>query len=293
MSVSNAQYAALLQRINELENDNRFRSHVAALRQEIADMNKDFYYEVSAGRIPGMTSGFIVGRNPDVNATTTETMWDFGGKYTYLTANTQLYASSSSASDTAVTLLLSGLDDSYNSISLTVTLNGQSQVALSAATAFRIFTVVVTGSTSPLGGVYIAETDTLTAGVPNTASKVKAKIALSTDKDNVVIDGGTDFASSNITHLGLYTVPAGKRMTLTKIVAGAGKNDDIKLDGKIRLLGGVWLDRNPVSLYQTNQVLPFEPPLVLAEKTDIEFTAIAGSVNSLAQVQALFILEDI
>ena len=34
MSVSNAQYAALLQRIGELENDNRFRAHIAAIREE-------------------------------------------------------------------------------------------------------------------------------------------------------------------------------------------------------------------------------------------------------------------
>ena len=50
MSVSEAKYAALLQRIEELENDNRFRSHVAALRQEIEDMNKDYFTEVSLGK---------------------------------------------------------------------------------------------------------------------------------------------------------------------------------------------------------------------------------------------------
>ena len=252
----------------------------------------DYYLEVARGNVPGTTAGFVVGRNPDVGNLATETVWDYGGQYTYLTANTQLYASSSSASDTAVTLLLSGLDDSYNPVTTTVTLNGQTQVAFSLATVFRIYTVSVIGATSPIGEVFIAETDTLTAGAPNTASKVKAKISLSTDENNAAVDTGTRFASSNITHLGLYTVPAGKTMRVLKIIANAGKNDNIKLGGKIRPFGGVWLDRNPNAIYQTDSIIDFVPPLVLPEKADIEFTAIAGSVNSLSQAQAMFILDD-
>ena len=102
MSVSEAKYAALLQRIDDLENDNRFRSHVAALRKEIEDMNKDYYLEVSKGNIPGTVAGFISGNNPDVSTTVSETIWSQGGSYVYLTADTQLYISSSSASDTAL-----------------------------------------------------------------------------------------------------------------------------------------------------------------------------------------------
>ena len=252
----------------------------------------DYFLEVARGNVAGSSSGFIVGRNPDVGNTATETLWDQGGQYTYLTANTQLYASSTSASDTTVTLFLSGLDDSYNPMTQTVTLNGQSQAAFSSADGFRVHTVTVTGSTSPIGDVYIAETDTLTGGVPDTATKIKAKIALSTDTINGVIDTGTRFASSNITHLGLYTVPLGKTMRIVRILSTSGKDDNVKLGGKVKLFGGVWLDRNPNAIYQSTSFIDFDPALSLPEKADLEFTAIAGSVNSLSQAQAFFILDD-
>ena len=293
MSVSEAKYAALLQRIDELENDNRFRSHVAALRQEIEDMNKDYYLEVAKGNVAGTTGGFVVGRNNDVGATNSESVWDIGGNYTYLTADTQLYISSTDALDVDVDIIITGLDDNYLQVTRTVNTNGQSQVAISDL-MFRVLTVFTapTSANHPVGDIYLAETDTLTAGVPNTATKIKALIPLARTSAGVTIDSGTDFASDNFSHLGLYTVPAGKTAYLIAGFTFVGKNSDVTFSGRVRLQGGHWFNRSPSELYQAPGPQGFEVRLPIGEKTDIEWRCIAGSVGTTVNFQVQFVLVD-
>ena len=106
---------------------------------------------------------------------------------------------------------------------------------------------------------------------------------------------GTETPSTNITHLGLITVPAGRRMLITTIIAGTTKNSNIKLTGRVRPPGGVFrfLSRNPANVYQSNVVLDFTPPLVVQEKWDLEFVAVGGVDDTQGQVQMFFVFEDI
>ena len=77
MSVSDAQYSALLQRVDELESDNRFRAHVSVLRKEIEDMTKDFYHEIAAGRVAGTSFEHTFGENSDIDiASGFEVVWN-------------------------------------------------------------------------------------------------------------------------------------------------------------------------------------------------------------------------
>ena len=67
--------------------------------------------------------------NPDVDVSATaETIWATGGAYTYRTTAAVIAFSSSSASDTAVTALVVGLDSTYALVSETVALNGTTTV---------------------------------------------------------------------------------------------------------------------------------------------------------------------
>lgn len=75
MSVSSAQYAALLKRLDELENDNRHIAYFASLRKEIADMNKDYFLEVAKGNIPGHTTVHKFGESPSGVQTTATDIW--------------------------------------------------------------------------------------------------------------------------------------------------------------------------------------------------------------------------
>jgi len=283
----------LYTKIDALENDNRFLAHIAVLRQEMESMNKDYFLEVSKGSVPGTTAGFVSGRNTNIGATNSETIWFQGGNYEYLSADTQLYASSTSASDTDVDLLVVGLDDNYTEVVRTVNLNGQSQVAISDL-MFRVhsFFTASTSANTPVGDVYLAESDTLTAGVPDTSTKIKAVVSLTRNSAGTPIDTGTVYASDNFSHLGIFTVPAGKTLFGLYLVDYLGKNDDATITGVVRPFGGHWLSRSPTELYQSPSTQLFSTRTALPEKTDLEFRVIAGSAGASINIQFQFILVD-
>ena len=254
----------------------------------------NYLYEAALGRVPGVTTGIMVGQNNNTSSTGFDAVTDHGGKYTYLTANTQLYVQSTDPLDVDVDVLVQGLDDDYNPIVLTANTNGLTQEPLSAATSFRVHTFFVSGNITPVGDLYLSELGADTGGVPDDATKIKAMIPLSTDTNGAVVDSGTIYASDNFSHMGMITVPAGKIMVVVRIILGTGKDDNIKIGGRVRPPGGAfkWFNRNPVPVYQSNVVLEFNPPIVTPEKFDLEFMSIAGSPDSLSQVQVFFALED-
>ena len=279
---------------NDTTNQATFRLQTVFHKSKpYAPLPADYLSEAAVGNIPGEKTVIIVGINRNTSATVEESITDSGGVYTYLTADTQLYVSSSSASDTNVDITVTGLDDNYIERTWTVNTNGQSQIAISDSNTFRVFTFAVTGSTSPVGEMYLAETDTLTAGVPDTATKIKAKIPFAVDIAGGAINTGTDRASENISHLGLYTVPVGKQFLIQEIITGSAKNVNAKISGRVRLFGGSWWSRNPIHVYQSQVSVMFSPPLVLPAKSDVEWTAITGVAGGEAQIQTLGILQDI
>lgn len=253
----------------------------------------DYFYDVSAGRVPGVEAGFIISGNPNIGNLNSETIWDYGGNLVYLTADTTLFVSSDNAADVGVTVLVQGLNDQYERITATAVLNGQTQVALNIP-MFRVFTIFVIGTQSPLGIVYLAEADTLTGGEPDTPAKVKGTIPLATNSVGTVIDSGTEFASDNFSHLGLYTVPAGMVLRTNDIFVGCAKNDNVKIGGRIRVgPTSVWLNRNPTLVYQGNARVQFILPLNLPEQTDLEFRAVSGNDGGSAHIELKFTLEEV
>lgn len=243
--------------------------------------------QIAAGTVPGVAIGLMVGKNSAVGTTATETVWDQGGNYTYLSADTTLYVSSTSASDTAVSIVVPGLDDTYTEVTRTATLNGQTQVALNGD-LFRNKDLIVVSSTTPVGDIYLAESDTLTAGVPDTASKIKGKIPLSG------IDIGTEYASDNSSHNGFVTVPAKKTLFGLRALITTGKDENISIGGRVKLGSATapWLNRAEVPIYQSLFNFPFDIRSPLPAMSELQFRAIAGSANSLAQFQVQYLLID-
>ena len=144
------------------------------------------------GLIPGWACYEKFGRNPSIDTTSDpEDIWDQGGVYTFLSSAASLYVSSSDNSDTNV-ITVEGLDANWVAQTATVTLTGQTQAEITGVTWIRVFRAY--SATDTAGDVYIAETDTLTAGVPDTASKIKAKFEIARQQ----------------TEMSIYTVPAGK-----------------------------------------------------------------------------------
>lgn len=125
--------------------------------------------------------GFISlsGLNPAVG-TSYEALWGAGGAYNFDVSGT-LKASSSSAADASagtgartvrVYGLVSGTEDSED-----ITLNGQTQVSLTKAfTSIYHAAITTAGSGGTNAGDIYLSTGAVTAGVPDTATTVHAKI---------------------------------------------------------------------------------------------------------------------
>lgn len=206
----------------------------------------------------------MVGYNGDLDTGVEESIVDQGGIYTYLTSDTTLYVSSSSAADVGQVIQAAGLKADYTRTSASATLNGQNQVALSAD-FFRLFIAQVFTGSAPQGDIYIAESDTLTGGVPDTTSKIKGKIIV----------------GDNITRLGLYTVPAGKKALPIAVRAwvGQGKEVDFRFMSRLEQ-AEVFRALFRFTTFQNNFQMTGTTANFFFEKSDIEIRGIATGNNT-------------
>ena len=116
------------------------------------------------------------GRNQLVNTTKSTLMTLPVGidNEIYLSSNLITQISSSSASDTG-SVIVEGHTSSdglvFTFVTQTITLTGQTAVSLTTPLC-RVSRVYNNGATDLVGSIYVAETDALTAGVPQTGAKV-------------------------------------------------------------------------------------------------------------------------
>ena len=196
----------------------------------------DFLLEISKGSMPGYEAVILEGYMDGADVTLRNLGWYYDGvesteaTYTFLTAGTELFVSSSNAGDTQ-NITVDGVDGSYDKKTATVALSGQSQVSLGTGW-LRVNFAVNAGSTDFAGKIYIAESDTLTAGVPDTDSKVKGFIH---------IDPITT-RSQNVMKQFPYTVPTGHTLFLLSIRVSIGDilgaEDTVLCTREISINGG-------------------------------------------------------
>lgn len=153
--------------------------------------SEPFELQVARGLIPGHTSLNINGYQAAVGSTFIP-VWENATAYVFPTAAQQMLLFSSSASDTAVLVRVSGLDSGYNLISEDLLLtNGPVGVATSKS-YFRVHSIAVMGSVNPVGALSLTGLDKVT-----TYAKT-------------YVGGGR----SSMT---VYTVPAGHTFYLAKV----------------------------------------------------------------------------
>lgn len=104
--------------------------------------SEPFELQVARGQIPGHSVRNIFGTNPAIG-TTFRTPWEVNGPLPFLSAEQNLSLVSTSASDTAVSILVSGTDGEYNAISEGVALNGTTPV-VTTKKFFRINDLITT-----------------------------------------------------------------------------------------------------------------------------------------------------
>ena len=236
----------------------------------ITSERRDEYFplQVSRGQIPGHRSVVVFGYNGDVDQTEV-TVWPYTGLISHPAAALQMKVSSSNAADASAgtgarTVLIQGLDNNYDEISETVTLNGQTAVTTTNSyLRINYATVATAGSgQSAAGDIYIG-TGTVTAGVPATVYDLI--------KFNY-----------NDTVTGHYTIPAGYTGYLMQGMFSAGQaSGSTSIQGRLlsSTADGIRRTTAIVTLNNGSADYAFEFPIAIPEKTDIEATAI-GSANN-------------
>jgi len=188
-------------------------------------------------------------------AGTPETIWSAGGLYPWssLTAAQPLFVLSTDGGDTS-TLTIQGLDANYDSVEETITLTGAT--AVTTITPFlRVFRMRYSQENA----------GTITARVGSGTGTVVAQV-----------DAGLAQ-----TLMAVYTIPRQKTGFLMNYTASTGKGDDASVDLFIRdpAINGFRL-KSETKVYQSSFRQEFTIPLVLPERSDIDFRATTTSANS-------------
>jgi hypothetical protein len=210
------------------------------------DRSEPFELQVARGLIKGHSLVNVFGYQSEVNSVFVP-VWENATVYTYPLAATTMQIVSSSASDTAVSVRILGLNADYEPITEVITLNGTTPVS-TIGSYFRINNLV-TVSGNAVG------TMTLSAGGV-TYAKINAGVGRS--------------------QMSLYSVPAGYSFFLNRVdlfsnLSGGSGNHclyrvqtDYPNGVNIDILQTPFTDR-----YEARRVVPF-PYL---EKTDIQWQA--------------------
>ena len=242
-----------------------------------------FELQVARGQIQGHTNFCQFGFNSAVG-TSYETVWIGSSAYTFPAAAAVMKISSSSATDDkdstgAHTVLIEGLDASYNLISEVVTLEGQTpQDTDNSYLRVNRLTVLTAGSGGTSVGAIYAGTGDVVDGIP----------AVIVNRTGV---------NSNESESAFYTVPDGYTAYITRwsmSSANTEANASTQFALRVRPFGGVFGFK---ALYYTpgNGIYECEAlyPVGIPGKSDIEVRAAAsaGSAFASTQLQILLIKE--
>lgn len=165
---------------------------------------QDWYLAVARGQVGGASQVNIYGYQASVS-TTMVPIWENVSTYTYPASATTMLLYSTSGSDTAVSILINGLDTNYAPISETLVLTNGTTGVTTTKSYIRINSIAVASSTSPVGTIKLGN---------SAKTEVYAQINLAT-----AAGGGS--ISSGRSQMNIYTVPAGYTFYLTRVNAYA------------------------------------------------------------------------
>jgi hypothetical protein len=241
-----------------------------------------FELQVARGQVDGHSNFCQFGINTNV-AQSAETVWIGSSVYSFPTSASVIKVSSSSADDVATTgtgawtVLIEGVNASYEAVSETVSLNGQTAVnTTNSYLRINKILILTAGTGGSSAGTIYAGTGTVTAGVP------------------AVVVNQTGSAS-NESESAFYTVPAGYTGYIYRYTVSSGNstaNTYSTFQLRVRPLGGVFGTKSYLilpgaGLFECEAAIPNAFP----EKCDIEvrgFTS-AGTAVLSAQLQMILI----
>ena len=205
-----------------------------------------FELQVARGQITGHEVVNVFGYSSGTPNTGYIAAWENNSAYAFPTVASTMLVTSSSASDTAVTILISGLDANYARISELVTLTGTDAVT-TANTYWRINSVATTAGNA-VGTMY----------VKNAGGSVYAQVTI----------------GSGRTNMSVYTVPAGYTAYLSRFQAFSSTSVTSGIFATFRaaLTGSTGVTNVTLTIPFLNDYTVDRPyPIAVAEKTDIQY----------------------
>lgn len=254
---------------------------------ELITRDTGFLLDVAQGRVPGYSVIDKFGVNPEITtASDPEDVWEAGGEYQFSTTDDIVSLSSSDNGDNQ-DIEIQGLDVDGNEVIQTITLSGQTRVALDTA-LWRVYRMQNEGTTDLAGTVYCYSGTTNTAGVPSGGSVIKA-----------IISNG-----NNQTLMAIYTIPKGKVGFLYRGEIGIdweggafSGSEFARMFYKSRRFGKVFKVKKSVSLitsgdsnYQDYRVRPDPVPAL----TDIKITVdeVSATMGAWATLDIMLVGEE-
>lgn len=241
--------------------------HVPRLPQDLA-ISQDFRLSVAMGMYPGYLVVDKFGENPQVDTgTAPEDIWEGGGLYNYDADGTAPIVSliSDDSGDTQP-IMVQGLDIDCNEVTQTITLTGDTRVALDIP-LWRVYRMRNVGATSFAGTVYCY---TGTGGVP-AAAAIRA-----------IVNG-----ANNQTLMCIYTVPRGKVAFMFRGEVGASRGvtaGEARCAFFVRRFGGIFNIRKRVNLSNAGTSIYADYrsfPVPVPAQTDLRLTVESVSANGM------------
>lgn len=210
---------------------------------------KSFNFEVAKGNVPGHSVVFISGRHPSVSPSSTPTtVWNNTANtypWSVWTAGAaKVYLNSTNAADTC-SILISGLDASYNLQSEVVTLNGLTSVN-TVNNYIRMNSAVVVTPTLPVGTVNLR----YGSGAGSIIGVIDPNMS------------GTSMA--------IYTVPNGYTAFSTYGDFSCNKGNQAELAVKWRFFGGAFVTVYRTEVYESFITSAPSVPGAIPAKTDLD-----------------------
>lgn len=229
-----------------ISNSNRLRT-----------VSQPYEYALAEGDLSGHYSLLKFGTRTSVAAATPSLIWEGPtALYPYMSTAQQLQIASSAATDIAGgtgirTLIIQGLDASYNEVSETITMNGTTQVT-TVNSYIRIFRAY--GETC---GTSYTNDGTITI-YDNAGTTVQG-----------IINPG-----DGQTLMTMWTVPAGKTAFLSRGSVSTNSNKGARVSLFIRKIDSgtlyPWRIQYRGYLFSGGEAIDIKTPIALPEKTDIE-----------------------
>jgi hypothetical protein len=130
--------------------------NVTTTQTDVTIADSNYFFNIARGRVDSQYLEFKNGYCGNMSSSAAGyTIWNEGTLYPWSswTTSQRLYIASSSASDTGQTILIKGLNSSYQPISETITTSGLTNVA-TTNTYLRVNNTIVIGGTENVGTIH-------------------------------------------------------------------------------------------------------------------------------------------